>query len=373
MNAETSKEKKILPPPEEVPAAHLEGRHLPNGWRVVAAVNRSPTSTGGAFSLPYRVLDPEGNEAFMKALNIAEALSGKGDLVLELKAFTDAAVFERQLLEECRGRRLTRVIHLLDYVEVEVPEAGLLGRVPCLIFELAEGDIRDHQARLDAFDLAWVLRTLKHVAVGIEQLHGVHAAHQDIKPSNVLTQQSGREMKLGDLGRAERRGIAGPYSTHDIPGAIAYAPPEQLYGGFDQNWESRRAADLYHLGSLTVQLFLGHTLTLLTQRELPEQARVGEWDGTFRDVLPYLRNAHGTVVDEFAAATERRAGQVGVAEDLVRAVRELTDPDPKLRGHPRDRLAATSSYAVRRYVSLFNRLAARAEASMMRGMHATPA
>ena len=367
MHSDIDQQPIVAPPIEEVPAAHLAGRVLPNGWEVKGRVQRAKTATGGRFSYSYRVANGAGVEAYMKALDISQALAGERDLVVELQAFSEAAVFERNLLHECNGRRLTRVIQLLDYVEVQVPEAGLLGRVPCLVFELADGDIREYQAKLEAFDLAWVLRTLKHVAVGIEQLHGVHATHQDIKPSNVLTQAAGREMKLGDLGRAERQGIDGPTSTRDIPGAIAYAPPEQLYGAFDYRWETRRSADMYHLGSLALQLFVGHTVTLLIQQELPGPARIGSWSGSFHDVLPYLRVAHGQVLDRLRAVVEERAGHLGITADFVRAVQEMTDPDPSLRGHPQDRRALTSSYAVRRYVSLFNRLAAHAESAMIRG------
>jgi serine/threonine protein kinase len=331
---------------------------------VIEHAVRTKTATGGSFSIGYRVVNGDGREAFMKALDIAEALRGERDLVVELKAFIDAAAFERDLLNECRGRRLTRVIHLLDYVEVTVSEAGPIGRVPCFIFEPADGDIHQHQAKLQAFDLAWVLRTLKHVAVAIGQLHRIHATHQDIKPSNVLTQNNGREMKLGDLGRAERRGVDGPTSALEIPGAIAYAPPEQLYGAFDRLWESRRAADMYHLGSLNVQLFLGHTLTILMQRELPAAFRVGTWSGDFQRVLPYLQASHAKVVADFEVATGERAS-ASLTADLVRAVREMTAPDPAQRGHPLDRKAKTSSYDVQRYISLYNRLAAQAEAALL--------
>ena len=88
---------------------------------------------------------------------------------------------------------------MLEHGEVRVDEAGFLKDVPYLILELADGDIRAFQATLNAFDAAWALRVIKHVIEGVEQLHSAQTAHQDLKPSNVLTEKSGTEMKLGDL------------------------------------------------------------------------------------------------------------------------------------------------------------------------------
>jgi hypothetical protein len=50
-----------------------------------------------------------------------------------------------------------------------------------------------------------------------------------------------------------------------------------------------------------------------------------------------------------------------LVDELAAAISDMTAPDPRRRGHPRDRIAKTSSYDVRRYVSLFNRLTLAAE------------
>jgi len=172
-------------------------------------------------------------------LNFAAASAGPGTLADRINQFTAAYIFERDLLHECRNRRLSRVVQLLEHGEVRVKDAGFLKDVPYLILELADGDIRAFQSTLNAFDAAWALRVIKHVIEGVEQLHLAQTAHQDLKPSNVLTQKSGTEMKLGDLGRADRVGQHGPWSSLKIPGAIAYAPPEQHYGHFTGTWEER--------------------------------------------------------------------------------------------------------------------------------------
>ena len=308
----------------------------------------------------------DGTEAFLKALNFQSAFVGPGNLVDRLAEFVSAYRFERDLLAECSSRRMSRVVRLLAHGEISVPEAGVLSQVPYLVLERADGDIRLFQAKLSSFDAAWVLRTLKHVTVGLEQLHTALTAHQDLKPSNVLTQDGGREMKLGDLGRAERRGVEGPWSSFPIPGAVAYAPPEQLYGAFTKSWEERRAGDLYLLGSLAVQLLAGNNITALLQLALPKSCRAANWAGDFSAVLPYLVSAHAEVMLKFERIANTFVAFANVPRELTRAVAELTAPDPVRRGHPRDRSEGANPYSVRRYVSLFNRLTAATEFQLRR-------
>jgi serine/threonine protein kinase len=355
-----------LPPIHEVPAAHLEGRELGDGWRVTKLKERTPATTGGCFSIQYDATGPENRPGFLKALNFQPAFFGAGALVDRLAQFLDAYRFERDLLIACSSRRLSKVIQLISYGEVEVPEAGLIRQVPYLILEPADGDLNAYQAALASFDAAWMLRTMNHATLGIEQLHAANTAHQDLKPSNILTQQSGREMKIGDLGRAERRGVEGPVTEEPIPGALSYAPPEQLYSGFARTWEERRAADLYLLGSLAVQLILGSSMSALLQHEIEPEFRVTNWQGDFPSVIPYLVSAHARVIARFDLRSRELMPAAGIAIELVGAARELTTINPSERGHPKDRGVGHNPYSVRRYVSLFNRLAAAAELGLRR-------
>lgn len=355
-----------LPPIEEAPAAHLEGRGLDSGWTVGACITKDPSATGGCFSVAYNVLNEDGRVAFMKALNFHAAAAGPGPLVDRLNFFTSSYIFERDLLAECCDRKMSRIIRLIDHGQVSVPEAGaILSEVPYLIFELAEGDIRSFQARSADFDCAWVFRVMQHVLLGTGQLHSAQAAHQDLKPSNVLIQNGGMEMKLGDLGRADRRGVDGPWSRTFPPGAVAYAPPEQQYGAPTGSWEERKAADLYLAGSLGIQLFLGHCMSALLQDALLVECTPRYWNGSFEDVLPYLRTAHCDVVLALEENVAARTGDENSARRYAAAVAQMTDPNPIERGHPKDRSARTSSYAVHRYVSLMDLLSARAHYRML--------
>ena len=54
------------------PAAMLAGMTLKSGWRVVRRLEDYPGKTGGCFSCPY-IVEKEGREAFLKALDYSEA------------------------------------------------------------------------------------------------------------------------------------------------------------------------------------------------------------------------------------------------------------------------------------------------------------
>jgi serine/threonine protein kinase len=320
----------------------------------------APPTTGGAFSVCYLVKNRDGRTAFLKAFNFQAAATGLGTVADRMKQFLDAYVFERDLLKDCGGKSLSRIIALLDHGEIALG-ANVWETVPYLVLEQADGDARKLREAMVRLDCTWVCRTMKHVCLGLEQLHSAGATHQDLKLSNVLTQDDGREMKLGDLGRADRQGVPGPWSDRAVPGARSYAPPEQLYLGFQRTWEERKAGDMYLAGSLGVQLFTGHNLTALIQQRTPMESRAGVWKGTFPAVIPVLEHAHAGVISDLESLLRRESMNESIIQIYIAAIAQMTQPDPMKRGNPKDRAAKTSSYSFRRFVSLFNLIAIRSE------------
>jgi serine/threonine protein kinase len=227
-----------------------------------------------------------------------------------------------------------------------------------LIFELADGDVRNQFAATEAFDHAWIMRVLHNTATGIQQLHGEKIVHQDIKPSNLLTFGDDGSTKLADLGRAEHREEAGPHSAQAIAGDLTYAPPEQLYGYQPSDWHvRRRSCDLYHLGSMVLFFFTGVATTPAMISRLAPAQHFENWGDSYAGVLPFVRDAFDEVADELDQALPSFC-----RDRLGPAFRELCDPEPEKRGHPKAHGSRHSDpYAVERYVSLFNLLAMRAE------------
>jgi serine/threonine protein kinase len=340
-------------------AAHqLLGLKLDGGWSVIERVEPSPAATGGCFSVGYIVQRQDGKRGFLKALDFSSA-HRTSDPPKVIEAMTAAFNFERELLDACRRDRMSRIALALADGTVDVPGGFSLPRVSYVILELADADARTHLALAQHFDVAWRLRSLHHVATGLNQLHSKGISHQDVKPSNVLV-FGNSESKLGDLGRASLDGRQCPFDKSDIPGDRTYAPPELKFHRIDPDWRRRRlGSDLYQLGSLAMFFFSGVATTPALVDELHPDHRPGTWGDDYQSVLPYVREAFNSLMIRFETHLQHVVPSYHV--ELAAAVRYLCDPDPALRGHPRDRWAIAAQHSLARFISLFDRLASRAE------------
>ena len=330
-------------------------QHLDGGWTVIRKMPRQQGSTGGHFSVGYEVCDNSGNSAFLKAIDFSVALSDP-DPITVLQHLTTAYNYERTLLEECRSRKLDRVAVSIEDGQIPAGDLHHILPVPYLIFELAEGDIRRQLTQSTRFELAFVLRALHHCATGIRQLHNIKVAHQDLKPSNVLVfQNSG--CRVSDLGRSSSQSAGSPIDNLGIAGDLTYAPPELLYGEVSIDWQVRRfACDLYHLGNLAIFFFTKVGISALWRKYLDRTLWPETWGDSYRKVLPHIRDAHDKAFQEFES---RLPDQIRF--HMGQAVRQLCEPDPLLRGHPRTRAESGSPYSLQRYVSMFDLLARKAE------------
>jgi eukaryotic-like serine/threonine-protein kinase len=193
------------------PAESLAGRELPGSWTVLERIEMPPVATGGNFSCAYRVVSKNGTKAFLKALDYSRALSS-ADPARELERLTAAYNFERDVVAACRELGMDRVVRAITDGRVTIEGAPAGGVVEYLIFELADGDVRAHLSAIAEVETAWKLRCLHHIATGLRQLHSAGIAHQDVKPSNVMVFDK-KTSKVGDLGRAARKGHEPPTST----------------------------------------------------------------------------------------------------------------------------------------------------------------
>ena len=341
------------------PAEMLAGKTLEGGWTVGDRIELGPDPTGGNFSVSYTVASQEKGNAFLKALDYSGAFLAD-DPARELQRMTQAYNFERDVVAACHG--MDRVVRAITDGKIRVEGAEAGGIVEYIIFELADGDVRNHLAQIGDFELAWRMRCLHHVATGLKQLHSAGIAHQDLKPSNVLV-FSRRISKVGDLGRAAVRGQEAPHEDCECAGDLSYGPPELLYGFVDPDWTKRRlGCDAYLLGSMVFFMFSAVSATALLMGQLTGEHRWGSWGGTYDEVLPYLREAFNHVLEMFSS----QVANVKLRTELTSLVRELCDPDPNVRGDPKNRQRGANPFSMERYLTRFDVLARRADLGQFR-------
>jgi len=354
----------VTTPCDELLGKTVTGVKRGGSWKIIEKVERRPDGSGGTFSVGYFAVHDDGTEAFVKATDIglltrfssADALTKMGQAIFEQN-------FERRILDICQGGNLDRVVHAIDYGQLEVNAAGVRDIIFYIMFEKAkDGDVRKQINRERRQTTSWCLCALHNLTVAIQQLHKELIAHNDIKPSNFLVFNEYLQ-KLADLGRAVTERTAGPWDETIYSGDQTYAAPEFWYPNSqlpDQQgrvpFYVRRASDLFHLGSMAFFLITGEKLTPLMRTFLRPEHNQINWRGTYEEILPFLRDAFGRSMEAFDAELPRDDAGALLPESIAlrASVAQLCDPDPRRRGHPLNRQGNQDRYSVERYVSLFD-------------------
>lgn len=355
------------PYPETNEAADpLIGSILSDGWSISSRVTRHAKQSGGAFSYGY-VATKNDQRAYVKAFDFEKVFKAD-DPMKELEKAVKSFNFERDLLSFCERSNIKRVVRAIGNGVIDNANVPF-GKLYYLLFELADADARLHVVANDHGQVDWCLRSLHQIAAALQQLHSKGIYHQDLKPSNVLVFVNDSASKLGDLGRAHYSGLEAPHDTSLVPGAWRYAAPELLYrAGMNDKDAQRAASDLYLFGSMIFFFVMHIPVTPALMGTVQPEYRVALFGGSnlgllFRDVLPFLTDAHADVLRIFKAKLcQLLPGSEQIADDVTDLLRYCTVPDPSLRGHPSARRMVNGNpYGLERFVSAFDVLATAVE------------
>ncbi|MFT5542591.1 MAG: serine/threonine protein kinase [Arenicella sp.] len=309
-----------------MPSTALEGLVTASGWTIGKMINTT-SGSGGNFCTRYTVISPEGKICFLKAMDLSKVTSGSLE---DMKKTIDEYLFERKVLEQCRDKKLSKVVTPLDSGEICSPKNyPPLNRVFYIIFELADGDLRDQFINTNTSSWRSLFKSLHHVAIGIRQLHLIGIIHQDIKPSNILCFPN-QESKISDLGRVTDINGNSPFTGLRFTGDQSYAPIEIHLGFVPSEFIDRRLSDLHMFGSLIFHVISGIQITpvLIEESNLLTPLEISSYE----ERLPFIKSAFATIMIRFNIECESLFGNE-IANDIVSIVSELCYPDYRLRGN----------------------------------------
>jgi eukaryotic-like serine/threonine-protein kinase len=174
----------------------------------------------------------------------------------------------------------------------------------------------------------------RQVALGLEAAHQAGVVHRDIKPRNVLVDETGGAVRVAitDFGIARSLAGSGLTLPGTIVGTLGYLSPEQARG---DSLDGR--SDLYTLGILIYEMLTGRLpLAGATVTEMLAQGRSGAarnlaWPD---EVRPPLRAVVRRLLEPDAARRTQSAGEA------VRDLERLQASPPRW---PRRRLAVAAA------------------------------
>lgn len=130
------------------------------------------------------------------------------------------------------------------------------GEIHAIIFEDIAGTSLDRIIRETTLDLETILTLVIDITRTLEEIHSRNIIHKDIKPSNIIFNQTLHIVKITDFRIASN--LAEERHRYTIPdnieGTIAYMAPEQT-GRINRSVDHR--TDLYSLGVLFYELLTG--------------------------------------------------------------------------------------------------------------------
>ena len=278
---------------------------------------------------------------------MAVVLEGR-DLLLErpvaVKVLSDTADDEKAHERFVAEARLLARLHHPRLVTVL--DAGTVDGRPHIVMELVAGSDLAAVLRDGPLPADRVARLGAEVAEALAHAHAAGIVHRDVKPSNVLVEDSGH-VRLADFGIARLAEATTRHTrTGTVIGSPVYLAPEQVAGE-----TVTTATDLYSLGLLLLEALTGEPPFTGTQIEvamarltagptLPPTLPPG-WAALLRDLTarePAQRpDAAAAEARLRALATGDVAGAAAPTATAVLPVADLPSPaplPPPLPPHP---------------------------------------
>lgn len=192
----------------------------------------------GGMGAVYRARQPAaGREVAIKIADVSAMSAGMRNVV--------CSRFEKET------HAAASLLH--DHV-VPIYDVGMIDGQPYYAMRLVEGGDLGAMSKEEPLESARAARYMHGIAEGIAKAHDRGMLHRDIKPQNILVDQTTDRAMITDFGLARfMEEDSGMTQTGQVLGTPSYMPPEQIRDS--SNIDSR--ADVYSLGGTLYQLVTG--------------------------------------------------------------------------------------------------------------------
>ena len=182
-----------------------------------------------------------------------------------------------------------------------------------IAYEYVPGRTLREALRAGAVDDAAAVEAAAQVLEGLAHAHSKGVLHRDVKPANVLLADDDEvSVRLLDFGLAQFDEADALTATGDVPGTLAYVPPERLAGE-----AAGQAGDVWAVGVLLWEALAGfHPFWRASPLEAARAIESGA--PPIRTVRPDLPRPLAAAVDRALSAEPARRPD---AERLARALR----------------------------------------------------
>jgi serine/threonine protein kinase len=246
-------------------------------------------SVNEIFANRYRLLGELG-EGGMGV--VFRAHDEKTDQTVALKVVRSDLTDDNHILE--RFHREIKILRRLDHPNiVKIHDDGIHDEFLYFTMEIATGpNLGSYVDPVDRISLELVLSLFGQICSAINHAHSQGVIHRDLKPTNIIIQDS-KIVKLLDFGLARLESDAALTLPGQALGTAAYMAPEVGRGE-----EASPAADIYALGCLFYQLAVGE---LPYKAETPIDIIVAHQ----KDEIPSLRAHRPEITNEMEKAVQK--------------------------------------------------------------------
>ena len=135
---------------------------------------------------------------------------------------------------------------------VSIYDVGNDGDYHFIVMEYIKGKtLKQYIQEFSPIAPAKAIQIMKQLISAIEHAHDYQIIHRDIKPQNILVDQSGN-VKITDFGIATTLTATSYTKTNSVIGTVHYLSPEQARGGV-----ASHKSDIYALGIVLYELLTG--------------------------------------------------------------------------------------------------------------------